>query len=204
MFGNPLSRMTQQWVKSNAAKKAKPAIVSSNSSGGGLSDAVAKAGSIVKNAVKSEPLTEQETRIAGRREQLAEDGKLIGGTMNGKKYDDINAEIQRRQWDEFEKNDKPYILNYADDITSGKYTENAINQARTGINTAYQQAEQSQDFRDRSLGVGLSSAQQVDRKADTARSKTASLIDAENNARLAATDRDNALLAGSHMPTVGN
>lgn len=128
---------------------------------------------------------------------------LIGDSLKGKSFDKINAEITRRKWDQFEKDDKPYILNYADEITSGKYVDRAVDQAVQGVNQGFAQAENTQSMRDSSMGIGLSSAQVSDRRSDMARNKTASLIDVENNARTAATDRENALLAGSHMPKTG-
>lgn len=144
-----------------------------------------------------------QSRIEARRQGLADEGALLGNSMDGKSFDEVNAEIQRRDWDNFDKNDKPYILNYADEITSGKYLDRSIEQARQGVEQGFNQAESAQNMRDKDLGVGLSSAQIEDRRTDLARGKTAALIDAENNARLAGTDRDNALLAGSHMPTGG-
>lgn len=149
-------------------------------------------------------LGDADMRIQERRDALEASGKLLSGNMQGKSFDDVNAEITRSQWNEFDKNDKPYILNYADEITSGKYTDRAVSQARDGVNQGFALTDATQQMRDSGMGVGLSAAQTADRTSDMARSKTASLIDAENNARLAATDRDNALLAGSHMPKTGN
>jgi len=145
----------------------------------------------------------QDQRIADRKAQLQKDGVLIGDSMAGKSYDAINAEIKRRKWDEFEKNDMPYILNYADTITSGEYTERAVDQAREGVDRGFNLAQQSQQMRDTGMGIGLSDMQKTDRASDMSRNKTAALIDAENNARLAATDRENALLAGSMLPKAG-
>jgi hypothetical protein len=147
--------------------------------------------------------SDSKRRIDTRHQSLSDQGSLIGNSMDGKSYDDINAEIQRRDWDEFEENDKPYILNYADEITSGKYLERSISQATENVNDGFKQAKSSQDMRNKGLGLELSQAQIKDRSSDFSRGKTASLIDAENNARLAGTDRENALLAGSHMPSVG-
>lgn len=152
---------------------------------------------------KKVPDVSSRDRIENRRKGLADEGTFIGDNMNGRSFDSINAEIKRRDWDNFEKEDKPYILNYADEITSGKYLDRAINQARDGVEQGFNQAESSQKMRDQGLGVGLSQAQISDRGSDLKRGKTASLIDAENNARIAGTDRENALLAGSHMPSVG-
>ena len=148
-------------------------------------------------------LSDADGRIKSRRKQLEKDGVLIGNSLDGKSFDDVNADIKRREWNEFAANDRPYILNYADEITSGKHLERAIDQARTGVEQGFNQAQTSQEMRDKGMGVGLSDAQQTDRASDVSRSKTAALIDAENNARLAGTDRENALLAGSHMPKAG-
>lgn len=145
----------------------------------------------------------QDQRIADRKSQLQSDGVLIGDSMTGKSHDAINAEIKRRKWDEFEKNDMPYILNYADTITSGEYTQRAVDQAREGVDRGFNLAQQSQQMRDTGMGIGLSDMQKTDRSSDMKRNKTAALIDAENNARLAATDRENALLAGSMLPKAG-
>lgn len=128
------------------------------------------------------------------------DLNLIGDSLAGKSADDINAEIKRRNWEQFEKNDMPYIFDYANEITSGKHFDRAIDQARTSVNRGFSLAEAGQQRRDTGFGVSLSDAAKADRAGDMQRNKTAALIDAENNARLAAKDRENALLAGSHMP----
>jgi hypothetical protein len=153
---------------------------------------------------ESEIMTDGEERIAARRQGLADDGVLLENSFDGKSFDDVNAEIKRRDWNEFAANDRPYILNYADEITSGKHLGRAIDQSRTGVEQGFKQAQQTRVMRDKGMGVGLSDAQKSDRASDVGRSKTAALIDAENNARLAGTDRENALLAGSHMPNTGN
>lgn len=143
--------------------------------------------------VDSLPMTADE-----RRAKLEADGVLISNT--GRKFDDINAEIRRRDWNQFEQNDMPYMLNYADAITSGVHQQRAVDQAVNGVNKGFELAAQNQQMRDAGLGVGLSDAMKADRASDIQRNKTASLVDAENNARLAGKDRENALLAGSHMP----
>lgn len=141
----------------------------------------------------------QEQRIADRKAQLQADGTLLGDT-SGMKADDLNALVKRKDWEQFEKKDIPYILNYADSITSGVHTDRAINQARSTVDKGYAIAQQTQQMQDRGTGVALSDAVKADRASDMQRNKTASLIDAENNARLAGKDRENALIAGSHMP----
>ena len=141
----------------------------------------------------------QEQRIADRKAQLQADGTLLGDT-SGMKADDLNALIKRKDWEQFEKQDIPYILNYADSVTSGVHTDRAINQARSTVDKGYAIAQQTQQMQDRGTGVALSDAVKADRVSDMQRNKTASLIDAENNARLAGKDRENALIAGSHMP----
>jgi hypothetical protein len=155
-------------------------------------------------SVASSADSDADNRIEARRSKLEGDGVLLGNSLDGKSFDDVNAEIKRRDWNEFAANDRPYILNYADEITSGKHLDRAISQARTGVEQGFNQAQETQTMRDKGMGVGLSDAQQSDRVSDVGRSKTAALIDAENNARLAGTDRENALLAGSHMPNTGN
>jgi hypothetical protein len=149
-------------------------------------------------------LSDADNRIDARRSKLEDDGVLLGNSLDGKSFDDVNAEIKRRDWNEFAANDRPYILNYADEITSGKHLGRAIDQSRKGVEQGFKQAQQTQVMRDKGMGVGLSDAQKSDRASDVGRGKTAALIDAENNARLAGTDRENALLAGSHMPNTGN
>lgn len=158
--------------------------------------------SVKKSARK---VTAASRRAAAARNTTPSDGTvddsaLIGDSMDGKSTDKINAEIKRRQWDQFEKNDMPYIMNYATEITSGKHYQRAIDQARDGVERGFGLAESAQKMRDNDLGVSLSEASKADRSSDMARNKTAALIDAENNARLAAKDRENALIAGSHMP----
>lgn len=159
---------------------------------------------MAKNAVnKATPKEDKNSGGSGNSSPAPIGDGKIGNSLDGKSFDEINAEITRRKWDQFEKNDKPYILNYADEITSGKYVDRAVDQAVQGVNQGFAQAENTQSMRDSSMGIGLSSAQVSDRRSDMARNKTASLIDVENNARTAATDRENALLAGSYMPKTG-
>ena len=144
-----------------------------------------------------QPQETAEDRIQDRYDQLQEDGVLIGNSMSDKSYDEVNAAITRKQWDDFEQDDMPYILEYADSITSGKYTDRAIQQARDGINKGFESANKTQQMRDSGMGVNLTEAQRADREKDMGRKKTAALVDAENAARLAATDRENAALSGS-------
>lgn len=138
-----------------------------------------------------------------RRAKLEADGVLIDGA-NGRSFEDINADIRRRDWNQFEQNDMPYILNYGDAITSGVHQQRAVDQAVGGVNKGFEIAAHNQQMRDTGLGVGLSDTMKADRANDIQRNKTASLVDAENNARLAGKDRENALLAGSHMPRGSN
>jgi hypothetical protein len=154
-------------------------------------------------SVASSADSDADNRIEARRSKLEGDGVLIGNSLDGKSFDDVNAEIKRRDWNEFAANDRPYILNYADEITSGKHLGRAVDQARTGVEQGFNQAQSAQEMRDKGMGVGLSDAQKSDRVSDVSRNKTAALIDAENNARLAGTDRENALIAGSRMPNTG-
>lgn len=125
---------------------------------------------------------------------------LIGDSANSMTADQLNADIMRKKWDQFEQSDMPYIMKYANRVVGGQDTVDAVNQARGGVNRGFEIADQAQQRSDASLGLGLSNAQQVDRKADVKRSQTAALVDAENSAWTAGKDRENALLAGSHMP----
>lgn len=148
-------------------------------------------------------LQDYSDQISARKDQLQEDGVLIGDSMAGRSYTDVSADITRMNWDQFEQNDMPYILNYSQDIVSGRHRQRGIDQAKEGVNRGFALSEASQQRRNDGLGLGLSDAQVNDNKSDSQRDKTAALVDASNKASLAGLDRENALLAGSHLPKVG-
>lgn len=125
------------------------------------------------------------------------------GAISGNSAEEVNADLIRADWNNFKENDMPYILDYANDITSDKYVDNAVNQARTDVTKGYSLADAALQSRQKGLGVQLSSAQRNDQGKDMRRARGASLVDAENSARTAAEDRQNAAIAGASLPQVG-
>lgn len=152
----------------------------------------------------NEGLSDYQNQIDANRQTLQEDGVLIGDSMNGKSFDDVDAEIQRSNWDQFEENDMPYILDYSHELVSGKHRERAIEQAEEGINKGFGLSQATNQRRTSDLGLDLSADQTSDRTADFQRNKTKSMVDAKNKANRAGIDRENALLAGTHLPNSGN
>ena len=113
---------------------------------------------------------------------------------------DTYAELIRTQWEDFEKKDMNYIRDYANRIVSGQDITDSLNQATEGVNRGFDLSQNTQLRQQAGLGLGLSEAQRLDQAADQKRNRTASLVDAQNAAYTAAKDRQDALLAGAHMP----
>lgn len=111
--------------------------------------------------------------------------------------DALSAAVTRNDWDTFEQNDMPYIMQYAQDIVSGQSIADAVDDAQSTSNTGYALAKQAQERSNRGLGLSLSSAQQANQTQDMERSQVASRIAAMNEANVAATDRRTALLSGA-------
>ncbi len=135
-----------------------------------------------------------------RHQQLAEDGVLIGDSYKDHDADGLLADIHRREWEQFEENDMPYIFDFADQIVGGEFNERAVNQAEAGINNAFNRSEATNMRRTQGLGLELSQRQMKDRNRDQHNARQASLVDAMNSADVAATDRQTAIIAGTPMP----
>lgn len=148
-------------------------------------------------------LSDYQDQIDTNRQTLQDDGVLIGDSMDTQSFDELNAEIQRKSWDQFAENDIPYILDYSYDLVSGKHRERAIEQAKDGVNKGFGLSQATSKRRTSDLGLDLSSHQKNDRQSDFQRNKTKSLIDAQNKASRAGIDRENSLLAGTQLPNVG-
>ena len=127
----------------------------------------------------------------------------LGGNSGGSEKteaDDIYANLIRDQWEGFEKKDMNYIRDYANRIVSGKDITDSLSQATEGVNRGFDLSQNTQLRQQAGLGLGLNDAQRLDQAADQKRNRTASLVDAQNAAYTAAKDRQDALLAGAHMP----
>jgi hypothetical protein len=124
----------------------------------------------------------------------SEDGKISTNSA-----DQASADLIRADWDNFVANDMEYILNYSDEVRSDKYTQNAVDQAESGIKSGFQTSSAAENARRSGLGLKDTTAQRADRNKDNRREMAASLVDASNSARDSATDRQNALLAGTRL-----
>ena len=181
---------------------------------------VKSVGKSVEKGVKSGLKNIDPTSVAGRQNLIG--GALLGGvgglalaasglvskTLSKKsgiggssgKADDIYANLIREQWEGFETKDMPYIRDYAKRIVSGQDITDSLRQATEGVNRGFDLSQNTQLRQQAGLGLGLSEVQKTDQAADQKRNRTASLVDAQNAAYTAAKDRQDALLAGAHMP----
>lgn len=122
-------------------------------------------------------------------------------TINASDYssaDDLYAAITRAQWDSFAENDVPYIMNYAEQLTSGENVTNAVSDAQSTMASGFASARAGQSAQLEGMGAGLSDAQAANQKADMDRTETLSTVAAMNDAKTAAEDRDLSLLSGSY------
>lgn len=189
----------------------------------GLGKKLKKAAKSAGKAVKSGLKNIDPTSVAGRQNLIG--GALLGGVSgiglaasgvgsklaskisgsgsgsgSSGKADDIYANLIREQWEDFEKKDMNYIRDYANRIVSGQDITDSLNQATEGVNRGFDLSQNTQLRQQAGLGLGLSETQRLDQAADQKRNRTASLVDAQNAAYTAAKDRQDALLAGAHMP----
>ncbi|MFL0806738.1 MAG: hypothetical protein K6L60_05575 [Oceanobacter sp.] len=112
--------------------------------------------------------------------------------------DGLNAAVLRTDWENFSENDVPYIMQFAEDITSGRTVTNAVDQAADNIDRGFGLAEASMQRRDEGFGLALTDAQKANRESDLKRSAALAKVDAMNNARTAGKDREMAQLSGSY------
>ncbi|MBM96027.1 MAG: hypothetical protein CMI09_09310 [Oceanospirillaceae bacterium] len=112
--------------------------------------------------------------------------------------DSLNAAVLRADWDKFAADDVPYIMQFAEDITSGQTVTNAVDQAADNIDRGFGLAEASMQRRDEGLGLALTDAQKANRESDLKRSAALAKVDAMNNAKTAGKDREMAQLSGSY------
>ena len=184
---------------------------------------VKSVGSSIEKGVKSGLKNIDPTSVEGRQNLLG--GALLGGvgglalgatgitsellgkisdsgsgSSSSSDADDTYANLIREQWEDFEKKDMNYIRDYANRIVSGQDITDSLNQATEGVNRGFDLSRNTQLRQQAGLGLGLSQAQTQDQIADRKRNQTASLVDAQNSAYTAAKDRQDALLAGAHMP----
>ena len=112
--------------------------------------------------------------------------------------DALYADVTRADWDNFAENDVPYIMQFANDITSGQTVTDAVDQAADNIDRGFGLAEASMQRRDEGLGLALTDAQKANRESDLKRSAALAKVDAMNNAKTAGKDREMAQLSGSY------
>lgn len=144
--------------------------------------------------------TNEKTSSVGLSEKSQARVDEINKYLDDGDSDGAYAAIQRHQWNNFEENDKPYILNYANEITGDKYIDRAVDQAADGMSNGFAIEANNQERRNESLGLSMSNRVQANNESDTKRANAAALVDAQNSAQTAAVDRQSALIAGTSMP----
>ena len=126
------------------------------------------------------------------------DGKIQSNSADG-----AFAELTRADWDNFVEDDKPYIMDYANEITDDSYVTKAVNQAKTGVEQGYSLAAANNQNRISGMGIAQSDAQKANAERQLAIAKGASLADAQNSARDSALDRQMNLISGTNFGTGG-
>lgn len=128
----------------------------------------------------------------------SEDGKIATNSA-----DQAYADITRANWDDFEQNDLPYLMETAQMFTDDSYIDKAVNQAKEGINQGFSLADANNSNRLAGMGVEQSADQQRISDRRMAIAKNASLADAMNSARDSAKDRQLSLISGTNFSGVG-
>nr|WP_299241363.1 hypothetical protein [uncultured Halomonas sp.] len=104
--------------------------------------------------------------------------------------------LSRAQWEDWKLRFSPYIDALGDAATNPYAGEEAAGMAKGAMRTAYDNSQQALDMQRQGYGIRQTNAQ---RQADGRRrsvQQAASTVSAGNQARLSATDRQSAILAG--------
>lgn len=109
----------------------------------------------------------------------------------------VNAELARRDWDDYQKTYMPIHGIYKDAVMSDKLVNEQLARVPGNVTGAFESAKQNADLRMQRMGLA---------DADMGRTDLSVALQtsgAENNIRQHAKDRSRAALVGAPLPTAG-
>lgn len=124
--------------------------------------------------------------------------RTMGISRNDDNYaSKVNAELARRDWNDYRKTFMPIHSTYRDAVMSDKLVNEQLGRVPQNINSAYASAEQNADMRMQRMGLADADMGRTDL------SMALATTGAENNIRQHAKDRSMSALIGAPMPTAG-
>lgn len=116
---------------------------------------------------------------------------------------DLQGRLSRAQWEDWKTRFRPYVTRLSDMATDNNAPGLAAEQAGQAMNGAFTASTQGLDMQRAGMGVSNTPRQQAAQDRRMALAEGAATVDARNEARLSARDRQQQVLAGGlSMDTV--
>lgn len=109
----------------------------------------------------------------------------------------VNAELARRDWEDYQKTFMPIHSIYKDAVMSDKLVNEQLGRVQGNVDRAFDTSQQNADMRMQRMGLEQANLGRTDL------SKALATTGAENNIRQHAKDRSMAAIAGAPLPTAG-
>ncbi len=135
--------------------------------------------------------------------QLALDGGVITDKMvdaalkdNEHGAENLGGILNRYQMDDWVDRYLPMIREEADNILTGANIEKAVGMADSSVTQSFKNSREAMGQRMTGMGIDQTQAQIDQQNKSSGLSEVGQLVDKRNDARVSATDRDNAIMAG--------
>ncbi len=109
---------------------------------------------------------------------------------------DLTALLRGQEWDDWVDRYLPMIDEEAQNIVTGVNIEKAVAQADSSVTQSFDNARRGMALSNERLGIEQSATQQNQQERSMGLSEVAQRVDKVNDARVSATDRDRAIVAG--------
>jgi hypothetical protein len=152
---------------------------------------------MVNTDTASYGLSDAMDRIFGRQPTTNSSGYAYINPNDKDFASKTNAQLARRDWDDYRKTFMPVHELFKDTVMSDKLVNEQLARVPGNINNAYAASKQNADMRMQRMGLAEADMGRADL------SMALSQSGAENNIRQHAKERSVAAIAGAPMPTVG-